>query len=119
MKESLHCRKGFVSAWFLMILMYVCVLTAVLAGNLSRRMQTVEKMEAYEGYFIQEAQVMADIRCRLKEERDEEGRHDFSPYAYDEEQNTVTVCFYGDYPETLVVILNAEETYISSFEVIR
>lgn len=119
MKESLRCRKGAVSAWFLLILMYVCVFTTVFSSNLSARMQTVEKMEMYEGYFLQEATVLKDIECRLKEETDEEGNHDFSPYSYNPDQNTVTVYFEGEYPETVVVVLNEEETYIDSFQVIR
>ena len=116
MKGSSHCSKGFVSAWFLMILLYVCTLTMICSINLSNTMRTMENMEAYNNAFSRHALVIADIRCRLTQQKDEYGNPDFSPYAYNPETRTVTASS-GD--GTIVIVLNEEQTFIVSCTIIH
>lgn len=116
MKESSHCSNGFISAWFLLILLYVCTVTMVYSINVSNTMQTLENMEAYDHAFVEYAPVISDVRCKVEQGKDEEGNLDLSPYSYQEETRAVTaVC--GD--DTILITLNEEETFIVSYTIIH
>lgn len=119
MRRLSHYRKGFVSSWFLLILMYVCIWAMIQIRNMNNNMMILENMKQQNGYFIQEAPVLSDIRCKLKQERDEEGNLNIEPYDYDETTHVVTVTIEQPYEEILLIQLDETESYIESVQVIR
>ncbi|MGM9941104.1 MAG: hypothetical protein ACI32N_03845 [Bulleidia sp.] len=119
MKRLLHCRRGFVSSWFLLILMYVCIWSMIRVKNVTDNTQILENMKLQNAYFIQEAPVLSDIRCRLKQPKDEEGNLNMEPYDYDETQHVITAWIEQPYKEMLVIELDETETYIESAAMIR
>ena len=116
MKESSHCTDGFIHAWFVVILLYVSTMTMVFSANIANMMKTLDNMEAYQKEFAHHAMTIADVRCRLKQPKDEEGNIDFSPYIFNEQMHTVSA--YSQ-EEMIVIQLNEEHTFIVSYTIIH
>lgn len=116
MKESSHCSNGFISAWFLLVLLYVCTITMVVSINVSNTMATMENMEAYSRDFSRHALVIADVRCRLKNCTDEDGNIDVSPYVYNPSTHMISA-YSGE--DLILIEVNEEMTFIVSYTIIH
>lgn len=120
-KLSEHCHKGFVSSWFLSILLSVTMVLSVMTLNDQSRMQTVMNMKKNSACFQQEAAVMSDIRCHLINGTLSEGTYQTGSYSYrlDVQADRIYAQIVSDYPETLDIVFNAETQSFVSMSPIR
>lgn len=120
-KSSASCRKGFVSTYFLSVLLYFTTLLSILTVNDQRRLKTVMNMKENDAYFIQEAAVVADIRCRLLNERLTEGAFSANGYAYDLDlqENRIYAEIHSDHPETLDIVCDLKEKELLDLNCVR
>lgn len=110
-KSSAFCHKGFVSTYFLSILLYCSALLTVLTVNDQRRLKTVMNMQDNDAYFLQEAVIVSDIRCRLVNDRLSEGSYTAGGYAYDLDiqKDRIYAEIHSVRPETLNIFYDSRE----------
>lgn len=115
-KSSEYFHKGFVSAWFLSVLLSGTMILSVVALNDQARLQTVMNMKKNSVYFQQEAAVMADIHCHLVNGSLEEGAYQTAGYSYhlDVRKDHIYAEITSGYPETLDIVYDPEiRTFVS------
>lgn len=115
-KSSEFSHEGFVSAWFLSVLLSGTMILSVVALNDQARLQTVINMKKNSVYFQQEAAVMADIHCHLVNGLLEEGDYQTGGYSYhlDVRKDRIYAEITSGNPETLAIVFDPEtKTFVS------
>lgn len=118
---SASFHEGFVSTYFLSILLYLTALLSVVTINDQRRLETVMNMQENDAYFLQEAAVVSDIRCRLVNDRLSEGSFAAEGYSYDLDikKNRIYAEIRSTRPETLNIICDFEEKVLLDLTCVR
>lgn len=115
MKGYLFQNKGFVSAYFLLMLGIVSTWMMILVSDNDHYLRTVNNMEENSRYYVNEAIVISDIKCRLKDEI-ETGYYEKNGVSYyvDVFDNFLTVTIGGEMGETMILQIDEADLFIIS-----
>lgn len=115
MKGYLFQSKGFISAYFLLMLGVVSTWMLILTCDTDHYLRAVSNMEENSRYYTNEAIVISDIKCRLKEGI-ETGVYESNGISYyvDVFDNFLYVTVNGEMKETMVLQINETDHFIIS-----
>ena len=121
-RYSAHFRKGFISTYFLSILLYCTSFLTILLWNDQSRLQTVMNMKENDTYYHQEVSVMSDIRCRLRNGKIQEGTSitgEGYSYDLDLQEKRMYAEIRTNHPETLDILYDPEKKELTDMNSIR
>ena len=115
MKEFSSQNKGFISAYFLVMLGVVSMWMMILTSDTDHYLRAVSNIQENSRYYVNEAIVISDIKCRLKE-KIETGCYDANGISYYVEvfDNCLYVTTYGEMSETMLLQISETEHSIIS-----
>ena len=103
MKYSYVNNKGFISAYFLVIFLYVITLVTVLSTNLNYQAKTLENLEIIYAYQQEELSAIARLKKELCTEKNLEDKYQISDrYIYIQLTNEIVIVEYD--PDKKVVL---------------
>ena len=109
MKYSYVNNKGFISAYFLVIFLYVITLVTVISVNLDNQAKTLENLEIIYSYQLEELSAIARLKKELCTEIHLEEKYQIKDqYIYIQLTN-----------ETLIVEYDADKKIVLDYEVNR
>lgn len=103
MKYSYVNNKGFISAYFLVIFLYVITLVTVLSTNLNYQAKTLENLEIIYAYQQEELSAIARLKKELCTEMNIEDKYQIRDrYIYIQLTNEIVIVEYD--PDKKVVL---------------
>lgn len=108
-QKQLRNTDGFVSTYFLSILLYIVSVITVIALRDKANMQCMMNMKEANMYLQQEIRVISDIKQKLLEGNLEDNE------MYEVDDHFIYVTITQDYPETLVLTLDEDDITILSY----
>ncbi|MBF1084884.1 hypothetical protein [Solobacterium sp.] len=103
MKYSYVNNKGFISAYFLVIFLYVITLVTVLSTNLNYQAKTLENLEIIYAYQQEELSAIARLKKELCTEMNLEDKYQIRDrYIYIQLTNEIVIVEYD--PDKKVVL---------------
>ena len=103
MKYSYVNNKGFISAYFLVIFLYVITLVTVLSVNLDNQAKTLENLEIIYAYQQEELSAIARLKKELCTEMNLEDKYQIRDrYIYIQLTNEIVIVEYD--PDKKVVL---------------
>lgn len=108
-QKRLRNTDGFVSTYFLSILLYIVSVTTVIALRDKQNVQFMMNMKEANMYLQQEIRVISDIKQQLLEGNLEDNE------MYQLDDHFIYVNVTSDYPETLVITLDEDDATILSY----
>ncbi len=108
-QKRLRNTDGFVSTYFLSILLYIVSVTTVIALRDKQNVQFMMNMKEANMYLQQEIRVISDIKQQLLEGNLEDNE------MYQLDDHFIYVNITSDYPETLVITLDEDGATILSY----
>ena len=112
-QKQLRNTDGFVSTYFLSILLYIVSVITVIALRDKANMQCMMNMKEANMYLQQEIRVISDIKQKLLEGNLEDNE------MYEVDEHFIYVTITQDYPETLVLTLDEDDITILSYTSVR
>lgn len=112
-QKQLRNTDGFVSTYFLSILLYIVSVITVIALRDKANMQCMMNMKEANMYLQQEIRVISDIKQKLLEGNLEDNE------MYEVDDHFIYVTITQDYPETLVLTLDEDDITILSYTSVR
>ena len=95
MKYSYVNNKGFISAYFLVIFLYVITLVTVLSANLNYQAKTLENLEIIYAYQQEELSAIARLKKELCTEMNIEDKYQIRDrYIYIQLTNEIVIVEY-------------------------
>lgn len=121
MKKHFVRRKGFISVYFLSILLAVSVCCTLCALNDQRKMEAALYLEMNNRYFLQEQAVVNDLRCRLMNREAEDGWYQTLPTEYlcIREGNTISAEIGGELAEKIIIDIDENTGMITEVKTER
>ena len=108
-QKQLRNTDGFVSTYFLSVLLYIVSVITVIALRDKQNVQFMMNMKEANMYLQQEIRVISDIKQQLLEGNLEDNE------IYKLDDHFIYVNITSDYPETLVITLDEDDTTILSY----
>ncbi len=108
-QKRLRNTDGFVSTYFLSILLYIVSVITVIALRDKQNVQFMMNMKEANMYLQQEIRVISDIKQQLLEGNLEDNE------MYQLDDHFIYVNITSDYPETLVITLDEDDATILSY----
>lgn len=108
-QKQLRNTDGFVSTYFLSVLLYIVSVITVIALRDKQNVQFMMNMKEANMYLQQEIRVISDIKQQLLEGNLEDNE------IYELDDHFIYVNITSDYPETLVITLDEDDTTILSY----
>ena len=108
-QKRLRNTDGFVSTYFLSILLYIVSVITVIALRDKQNVQFMMNMKEANTYLQQEIRVISDIKQQLLEGNLEDNE------MYQLDDHFIYVNITSDYPETLVITLDEDGATILSY----
>ena len=108
-QKRLRNTDGFVSTYFLSILLYIVSVITVIALRDKQNVQFMMNMKEANMYLQQEIRVISDIKQQLLEGNLEDNE------MYQLDGHFIYVNITSDYPETLVITLDEDDATILSY----
>lgn len=108
-QKRLRNTDGFVSTYFLSILLYIVSVITVIALRDKQNVQFMMNMKEAKMYLQQEIRVISDIKQQLLEGNLEDNE------MYQLDDHFIYVNITSDYPETLVITLDEDDATILSY----
>lgn len=108
-QKQLRNTDGFVSTYFLSILLYIVSVITVIALRDKQNVQFMMNMKEANMYLQQEIRVISDIKQQLLEGNLEDNE------MYQLDDHFIYVNITSDYPETLVITLDEDDATILSY----
>lgn len=108
-QKRLRNTDGFVSTYFLSILLYIVSVITVIALRDKQNVQFMMNMKEANMYLQQEIRVISDIKQQLLEGNLEDNE------MYQLDDHFIYVNVTSDYPETLVITLDEDDATILSY----
>ena len=103
MKYSYVNNKGFISAYFLVIFLYVITLVTVLSVNLDNQAKTLENLEIIYAYQQEELSAIARLKKELCTEMNLEDKYQIRDrYIYIQLTNEIVIVEYD--PDKKIVL---------------
>ncbi len=103
MKYSYVNNKGFISAYFLVIFLYVITLVTVLSTNLNYQAKTLENLEIIYAYQQEELSAIARLKKELCTEMNIEDKYQIRDrYIYIQLTNEIVIVEYD--PDKKIVL---------------
>lgn len=103
MKYSYVNNKGFISAYFLVIFLYVITLVTVLSTNLNYQAKTLENLEIIYAYQQEELSAIARLKKELCTEMNLEDKYQIRDrYIYIQLTNEIVIVEYD--PDKKIVL---------------
>ena len=103
MKYSYVNNKGFISAYFLVIFLYVITLVTVISVNLDNQAKTLENLEIIYSYQLEELSAIARLKKELCTEMNLEDKYQIRDrYIYIQLTNEIVIVEYD--PDKKVVL---------------
>ena len=103
MKYSYVNNKGFISAYFLVIFLYVITLVTVLSANLNYQAKTLENLDIIYAYQQEELSAIARLKKELCTEMNLEDKYQIRDrYIYIQLTNEIVIVEYD--PDKKVVL---------------
>ncbi len=114
-------RSGFISVYFLSVLLYCTAIVTIFMSNDRDRLITMMNMKANAEYTAMEIEVLSDFKCRLMSDELEEGFYETVSLSYeaDVEESSAYLYIYGSREEILIVTINTETKRILEYETVR
>ena len=114
-------RKGFVSLFFLTVLMLCTAVAGAVLANLCLRAESAENLCRANAYLGQESAVINAVQCSLKNSTLEDGDYEAAGTAYTLEltEEGAIVQIRQPLPETLILDFRIEEGILNDYETIR
>lgn len=108
-QKQLRNTDGFVSTYFLSVLLYIVSVITVIALRDKQNVQFMMNMKEANMYLQQEIRVISDIKQQLLEGNLEDNE------MYQLDDHFIYVNITSDYPETLVITLDEDDATILSY----
>lgn len=108
-QKRLRNTDGFVSTYFLSILLYIVSVITVIALRDKQNVQFMMNMKEANMYLQQEIRVISDIKQQLLEGNLKDNE------MYQLDDHFIYVNITSDYPETLVITLDEDDATILSY----
>lgn len=108
-QKRLRNTDGFVSTYFLSILLYIVSVITVIALRDKQNVQFMMNMKEANMYLQQEIRIISDIKQQLLEGNLENNE------MYQLDDHFIYVNITSDYPETLVITLDEDDATILSY----
>lgn len=108
-QKRLRNTDGFVSTYFLSVLLYIVSVITVIALRDKQNVQFMMNMKEANMYLQQEIRVISDIKQQLLEGNLEDNE------MYQLDDHFIYVNITSDYPETLVITLDEDDATILSY----
>ena len=108
-QKRLRNTDGFVSTYFLSILLYIVSVITVIALRDKQNVQFMMNMKEANMYLQQEIRVISDIKQQLLEGNLEDNE------MYQLDDHFIYANITSDYPETLVITLDEDDATILSY----
>lgn len=108
-QKQLRNNDGFVSTYFLSVLLYIVSVITVIALRDKQNVQFMMNMKEANMYLQQEIRVISDIKQQLLEGNLEDNE------MYELDDHFIYVNITSGYPETLVITLDEDDATILSY----
>ncbi len=115
MKKLSQSNSGFVSTYFLSILLYVSSIIFLISIMDQKMIQTIMNMKLANIYLQQEIEVINDLKQRTIIEEESNLLLNTCSYSYIKEDPYVYVDIHSEYEEQLVITYDFEENIILSY----
>ncbi len=115
MKKQLRNNKGFVSTYFLSILLYISSIIFLISSIDQKNIQTILNMKVANIYLQQEIEVLNDIKQRDLLEEENDISLNTCTYSYVKEDVYIYIDIDSEYEEKLVLTYDEEENIILSY----
>ncbi len=115
MKRLSQNNSGFVSTYFLSILLYISSIIFIISMMDQNCIQTIMNMKVANLYLQQEIEVLYDLKQRIVLEEESNISLNTCSYSYQKEESYIYVDINSEYEETLVLTYNVEENKILSY----
>lgn len=115
MKKLSRSNSGFVSTYFLSILLYVSSIIFLISIMDQKMIQTIMNMKLANIYLQQEIEVINDLKQRTIIEEESNLLLNTCSYSYIKEDPYVYVDIHSEYEEQLVITYDFEENIILSY----
>lgn len=115
MKKLSQSNSGFVSTYFLSILLYVGSIIFLISIMDQKMIQTIMNMKLANIYLQQEIEVINDLKQRTIIEEESNLLLNTCSYSYIKEDPYVYVDIHSEYEEQLVITYDFEENIILSY----
>ena len=106
MKDCYVKNKGFVSTYIVVILMLICICISIITRKLSSDLKTLNNIEKYNNYFVNEYTIISYFKNKLSED-DIEGTYFINGNNvmayYDDNQLVLETS--GEYNETIYLTI--------------
>ncbi len=110
-------RKGFVSSYFLIVLLMVSTIVAAISTRYRYRFEVIANLKIHEAYLESESVVIQNVQCELRKGQLEEGRMAFDSYAWEQKLDgeVLYVTLFQPIPEELVIQIDLEKKIVLSY----
>lgn len=115
MKKLSQSNKGFVSTYFLSILLYISSIIFLISIMDQKMIQTIMNMKLANIYLQQEIEVINDLKQREIVEEESNLFLNTCSYSYIKEDQYIYVDIDSEYEEQLVITYDFEENIILSY----
>ena len=115
MKKRLQRNSGFISTYFLGILLYVTSVITVITFVDQQMIQTYTNMKQANQYLKEEIEILSDLKYRILSEKTGEVELNSCAYSFEIEEQFIYVDVISEYPESIVVTIDPEDKTVLSY----
>lgn len=95
-------HDGFVSTYFLCMLLYITSVIVLVMSNITYRMQTCMNMEKALERQAQDIHVIEDVKCHLLNDQLENGSYEVNGISYEAEKNDTIIYITKDHEQIVI-----------------
>ena len=115
MKKRLQRNSGFISTYFLGILLYVTSVITVITFVDQQMIETYINMKQANQYLKEEIEILSDLKYRILSEETGEVELNSCTYSFEIEEQFIYVNVISEYPESIIVTIDPEEKIVLSY----
>lgn len=115
MKKRLQRNSGFISTYFLGILLYVTFVITVITFVDQQMIETYINMKQANQYLKEEIEILSDLKYRILSEETGEVELNSCTYSFEIEEQFIYVNVISEYPESIIVTIDPEDKIVLSY----
>lgn len=115
MKKRLQRNSGFISTYFLGILLYVTSVITVITFVDQQMIETYINMKQANQYLKEEIEILSDLKYRILSEETGEVELNSCTYSFEIEEQFIYVNVISEYPESIIVTIDPEDKIVLSY----
>ncbi len=115
MKKRLQRNSGFISTYFLGILLYVTSVITVITFVDQQMIETYINMKQANQYLKEEIEILSDLKYRILSEETGEVELNSCAYSFETEEQFIYVDVISEYPESIIVTIDPEDKIVLSY----